>query len=182
MIKRMRRTHLYLSVCCLLFICAACTRNAPPAPAGTPAPDAATPTVTPPPAPIVRASADALTIKAGASGTAQVRLQIAAGYHINANPATFSYLKATVLEVAPANGLTPGQPAYPPAVKKKFPFAPHPLAVYEHEALLRLPLRASASAPKGSQSLHARVQVQACDEEKCFPPTTVETDIPVTID
>ncbi len=180
MLKPMRRTNLCLTIC-LLFTGIACTRNAPPAPASTPAPPVAAPTVAPTPMPIVRVSADALTLKAGGSGAALVRVQIADGYHINANPATFSYLKATELEVTAAAGLTAGKPAYPPPVKKTFKFAPQPLAVYEHEATIRLPLRASAGVAQGARNLHARVQVQACDEEKCFPPTTVETDIPVTI-
>jgi uncharacterized protein len=175
----MRRTNLLLIACTLLFTYAACTRTTPPETTNTNAPPVVAPTVNPTPAQIVRASADAVTLKAGASGAAQVRLQIADGYHINANPATFSYLKATELAVAANAGLTAGKPAYPPPVMKKFQFAPQPLAVYEHEAMIRLPLRASAT--KGAQNLHARVQVQACDEEKCFPPTTVETDIPVTI-
>ncbi len=177
----MRRTNLFLITGCMFFICAACTRNAPPETTNTPAPTAAAPTVNPTPAQIVHASADAVTIKAGASGAAQVRLQIAAGYHINANPATFSYLKATTLEVTPSAGLTAGKPTYPPPLMKKFPFAPQPLAVYEHEATISLPLRVGASVTKGTQNLRARVQVQACDEEKCFPPTTVETDMPITI-
>ncbi len=176
----MRRTNLLLTACSLLFTCTACTSNAPPETANTNAPPVAdAPTVNPTPAQIVRASADAVKLKAGASGATQVRLQIADGYHINANPATFSYLKATELEVAAGAGLTPGKPAYPPPVLKKFKFAPQPLAVYEHEAMIRVPLRAGAT--QGTQTLHTRVQVQACDEEKCFPPTTVETDIAVTI-
>lgn len=174
----MHRTNSLLTACALLFICAACTRPAPPETANTNTPPISAPAVNPTPAQIVRASADAITLKAGANGTAQVHLQIADGYHINANPATFSYLKATELEVVSNAGLTAGKPAYPPPVLKKFPFAPQPLAVYEHEATIRLPLRASAA--QGAQTLHARVQVQACDEEKCFPPTTVETDIAVT--
>lgn len=177
----MHRTNLLLTACCLLCICAACTSTAPPETANTNTPPIAAPTVNPTPAQIVRASADAVTLKAGASGAAQVRLQIADGYHINANPATFSYLKATELEVTTGAGPTAGKPTYPPPVLKKFQFAPQPLAVYEHEAVIKLPLRAGASATKGAQKLHARVLVQACDEEKCFPPTTVETDIAVTI-
>jgi uncharacterized protein len=155
--------------------------NAPAGMANTSATTTAATTANPSPAQIVHASADAVTLKAGAAAEAQVRLQIADGYHVNANPATFSYLKATELEVASAEGLTAGKPAYPAAVTKKFQFAPQPLAVYERAATIRLPLRAAVNAAQGLHSLHARVNVQACDEEKCFPPTTVETDIPVTI-
>jgi DsbC/DsbD-like thiol-disulfide interchange protein len=179
-----RQTFTFLLFILLLFA-AACSQEAPTgAPtdtANTPATTTAAPAANPTPAEIVSARADEVTLKAGASGEVHVRLQIADGYHINANPATFSYLKATELEFTPATGFTAGKPAYPQAVTKKFPFAPQPLAVYEHEATIKLPLRASANAPQGAQTLHAQVQVQACDQEKCFPPTRIAADIPVTI-
>jgi uncharacterized protein len=129
----------------------------------------------------VNVSADAVTLKAGASGDAQVRLAIADGYHINANPATFSYLKETKVEVATTNGITAEKVEYPPPVTRQFRFEKQPLKVYEHAATIRLKLHAAANAPKGAQTLHAQVHIQACDEEKCFPPTMIATDIPVQI-
>jgi DsbC/DsbD-like thiol-disulfide interchange protein len=184
----MHHTKLLLTIS-LLFTYAACSGSAPIVATNTSVATnanvstttTAAPTVASTPAEIVRASADEIALKAGASGEAHVHLQIADGYHVNANPATFSYLKATELELTPTEGFTAGRPAYPQAVNKKFQFAPQPLAVYEHEALIKLPLHASASAPKGAQTLHAQVQVQACDEEKCFPPTIIPADIAVTI-
>jgi hypothetical protein len=174
----------------VLFVCAACSTGSAPAVAtntsvttnaNVSTTTTAAPTMTTTPEEIVRASADEVALKAGLIGEAHVHLQIAAGYHINANPATFSYLKATELELTPPAGFTVGRPMYPPAVNKKFKFAPQPLAVYEREATIKLPLRTSANAPKGAQTLHAQVQVQACDEEKCFPPTIIPADIVVTI-
>ncbi|HEX8179870.1 MAG TPA: protein-disulfide reductase DsbD domain-containing protein [Pyrinomonadaceae bacterium] len=183
-----RRQTSTLLACALLLLAVACSRQAPadvssgatntPTPANSgPAEPAANPT----PAEIVRASADEVALKAGGRGEARVRLQIADGYHINANPATFAYLKATELEFTPTAGVTAGKPAYPQPVNRKFHFAPEALAVYEHEATIRLPLSVQANAPKGAQTLHAQVHVQACDEEKCFPPTKIATDIPLTI-
>ena len=180
----MRRIIFCLTVC--LF--SACAGSAPPradntgALATTNAPtNASAPAAGATPAQMVRASAPPLTMRAGGAAEAEVRLQIADGYHVNANPASFPYLKATEVELVPAAGVTAGKPVYPPPVTRKFHFAPQPLAVYEGEATIRLPLKARADAPKGAQNLRARVHVQACDEEKCFPPTTIETDIPVTI-
>jgi DsbC/DsbD-like thiol-disulfide interchange protein len=175
----MQRKIFALSTCCLLIVSAACTHNAPTTTTNTKA--TATPAGKPTPAQIVRASADALTIKAGSATDASVHLQIADGYHVNANPASFSYLRATELEVVPTASLTAGKPAYPAPVLKKFQFAPQPIAVYEHEAVIKLPVRAAASGPQGPTSLRAQVHVQACDEETCFPPTTIKLDIPVTI-
>src|SRR5205085_162485 len=119
-------------LCCVALLCA-CSRpssQTPPETARTT--PISMPAAKPTPAQIVRASADALTIKAGGAADASVRLTVADGYHINANPATFSYLKATELEVVPPAGLSAGKPVYPAPVLKKFQFAPQPLAVYEH--------------------------------------------------
>ncbi|MDQ3585748.1 MAG: protein-disulfide reductase DsbD N-terminal domain-containing protein [Pyrinomonadaceae bacterium] len=130
---------------------------------------------------VVRVSVAPVALKAGGAGEAAVRLAIADGYHINANPPTYPYLKATEIEIAPEAGVTASKPTYPPALTKKFAFAEDQLAVYESEALINVPLRASNNASAGARTLRAKIRVQACDEEKCFPPQNLETTIPLTI-
>jgi hypothetical protein len=135
----------------------------------------------PPPADVVKVSADGAELKAGGSGEAAVKLTIASGYHINANPASFSWLKPTVLEAESGEGVTPGKPVYPPSVTRKFSFSNDALAVYEGDATIKLPLSAAGGAKKGAHTLKGKVRVQACDDEACYPPTTIETSIPVTV-
>jgi hypothetical protein len=134
-----------------------------------------------PPADVVRAQSASVEMKAGASAEASIKLTIANGYHINANPPSFSYLKATELEVEPSSGITPGKPVYPASVTRKFAFSKDPLAVYEGETEIKLPLSAASDAPKGAQTLKGKLRIQACDEEACYQPRTVETSITVTI-
>jgi hypothetical protein len=134
-----------------------------------------------PPADVVRAETSKVDIKAGSSAEASVKLTIANGYHINANPPSFSYLKATELAIEPNEGLTPGKPVYPASVTRKFAFSKDPLAVYEGEATIKLPLNAASNAKPGEQTLKGKLRIQACDEEACYPPRTIETSIPVTI-
>lgn len=120
-------------------------------------------------------------MKAGGEAVASIKLTIASGYHINANPPSFPYLKATELEIEPSAGITPGKPVYPSSVTRKFAFSKDPLAVYEGETEIKLPLSAASDAPKGAQTLKGKLRIQACDEEACYPPRTVETSIQVTI-
>ncbi|HEX8922329.1 MAG TPA: protein-disulfide reductase DsbD N-terminal domain-containing protein, partial [Pyrinomonadaceae bacterium] len=134
-----------------------------------------------PPADVVRVETPSVEIKAGSSGEATVKLTIASGYHINANPPSFPYLKETELQIEPSAGITPGQPVYPSSVTRKFAFSKDPLAVYEGETAIKLPLSAAGNAQKGAQTLRGKVRVQACDEEACYPPRTIETSIPVTV-
>lgn len=135
------------------------------------------------PADAVRASSPGVELRAGGGeALAEVRLDIAEGFHVNANPPTHPYLIATKLDVTPGGGVVAtGEPQYPPAVKKKFAFDPEPLAVYEQGTTIKLSLRASGDAAKGAQTLAAKIRVQPCDDEKCYPPRTIETTIPVTV-
>ena len=131
----------------------------------------------------VRSSADVVSLGGTGtaisdrnSGEALVMLNIEPGYHVNANPATYPYLIATEVTADKVEGLDVGKAIYPPAKKQKFEFADEPLAVYEGQVEVRLPLKI---AGKGSRSLPLKVRVQACDHEKCFPPANLNTTVSV---
>jgi DsbC/DsbD-like thiol-disulfide interchange protein len=134
-----------------------------------------------PPAEAVRASASGAEIRAGGAAQVEVRVEIAEGYHVNANPPTHDYLRPTKVELVAEQGITAGEPAYPRAVNKKFAFDPQPLAVYEKEAIIKLPLRAAGDAAKGARALRVKVTAQPCDDKTCYPPRTVETSLQLTI-
>jgi len=137
--------------------------------------------VKPPPSDLVRAEAQGVEIAAGGSAEASVRLTIAEGYHITANPATLSYQIPTQVSVEPGEGISAGQPVYPPSLVRKFAFEPQPFAVYEKEAVIKLPVRVESSAAKGAHQLRLKLRVQACDDQSCYPPRNINTSIPVTI-
>lgn len=131
---------------------------------------------------VVKATPQPVELAAGSSGEAHVRLTIQSGYHINANPPTYPYLIATALEISPADGLSLGSIIYPKPVSKKFVFAEKPLAVYEGETEVKATLKADKSAKQGQHSLKAKLRIQACDEQVCYPPGTLDLIIPVTIE
>jgi hypothetical protein len=130
---------------------------------------------------IVKVPSTAASVPAGGNVDATVTLSISAGFHVNANPATFSYLIPTEVTTGTIEGVTAGKPLYPAAVKRKFQFANEPLAVYEGNAQVRLPLRAEKNVAKGVRSLPVYVRVQACDHEQCFPPATLTTTMAVEV-
>jgi hypothetical protein len=134
-----------------------------------------------PPANIVTVNASPAQLTPGGATVAAIEVKIASGYHINANPASAKYLIATALEVEPGDHITVGQPQYPASVTKKFAFSPDPLAVYESEAQIKVQLKAAADAAKGEHTLRAKVRVQPCDDQACYPPRSIETSIPVTV-
>lgn len=130
---------------------------------------------------VVKAIPLRTAIAAGRSGEAVVRLTIQSGYHVNANPPTYSYLKATELEIAPSEGVSVAFVTYPPPLDKKFPFAEKPLAVYEGQTDLKATLKADKSTKPGERSLPAKLRIQACDDQVCYPPGTLDLVIPVSI-
>ncbi len=184
MIMIRRANYCSVFCCLLLLISAGCVGKNETAtdtpPAASPVPSSS-PTVKAPPEMVVRTSIPEVRLGASGAAEVEVRLEIADGYHINANPPTYAYLIPTSLEVISSEGITAGQPTYPAPLTKKFAFAAKPLAVYEGEAIIKLPLRSAGTAAKGSHTLSAKLRVQACDNEACYPPRTFETSISVTI-
>ena len=160
---------LVAAFCCLITACAK-------APAPT-APE-------PPPirsVDVVKATPQELTLTAGESGDALVKLVITSGYHVNANPPTFPYLKPTELEITPAGGISVEFMRYPDPLTRTFAFAEKPLAVYEGETLVKARLKADKSAKPGTHNLSAKLRVQACDEQVCYAPGTLDVTVPVNI-
>ncbi len=129
---------------------------------------------------VVKVTAQPAIVEKGTT-EAVVQLNIDAGYHINANPPTYPYLKATELEIPDDQALSVNFVRYPEAKTKKFAFAEQPLAVYEGQALLKVQLRTNKSTKAGEQKLGARLRVQACDEQVCYAPGVIDFGIPVTV-
>jgi DsbC/DsbD-like thiol-disulfide interchange protein len=130
---------------------------------------------------VVKVEAPAVEINAGALTEVIVRLKIDDGYHINANPATFPYLIPTQLDIPKADGISAADVKYPPPLQRTFSFADEPLAVYEGQADLKAALIADKAAKLGQTSIPAKLRIQACDHQVCYPPGTIDVWIPVTV-
>ena len=130
---------------------------------------------------VVKTLARSNDVAAGETTEAIVQLTIEKGFHLNANPPTYPYLKATELEIKPADGLKPGKITYPEAITQKFAFAEGPLAVYEGQKEIKAEILTEKSASKGLRTLAAVLRVQACDDQVCYPPGTIDLQIPLTL-
>jgi hypothetical protein len=130
---------------------------------------------------LVKASAQPVEIPADGSAEAIVRVTVQNGYHINANPPTYPYLKATELDIPETKDISVNYTYYPNPLVKKFSFAEMPLRVYEGETALRVSLQAAKTAVKGEQSLSGTLRIQACDDQVCYPPGSIAVAIPVLI-
>lgn len=130
---------------------------------------------------VVTATPIATTLAKGESRDAIVRLKIDNGYHVNANPPTLPYLIATELDLTPAAGISVDFINYPTGQTKKFSFSEQALAVYEGETDLKVRLSAAKTAQPGAHNLSAKLRVQACDDQVCYAPGTMDLTLPVTI-
>lgn len=149
-------------------------------PAATRAASQATPAASAQPQPVT-ATVEEVSLAAGGAGVAALRLDIAEGYHVNANPPSDKFYIGTEVRAEPQEGITPGKPVYPPAVSRELSFSDKPLAVYEGQAVIKLPLTADKTAAAGRHTFRAKIRVQPCNDQACLPPREIDAAIPVTI-
>ena len=170
----MRRISIVVFVILVALAIEACQKNGPQPPQSQ-----ATPAEVSSTAEVVKVVSH--FIPKSTSAPANVELEIAPGFHVNANPATFPYLIATEVQPGKVDGITVGQIAYPVGVAQKFAFADQPLSVYEGKVTIPIPFTVAADA-KGERMLPMKLRVQACDTEKCLPPATLDAAVAINID
>jgi thiol:disulfide interchange protein DsbD len=130
---------------------------------------------------LVKATAVPLTLAAGARAEVLVLLEIAAGWHVNANPPSPDYLIPTTVTLRGVAGLTPGRRTYPAGEPVKLAFDENPLSVYGGQVTLKTVLTAAPGAVNGAYALPGSVRFQACNDEVCLAPTSVPFTLEVTV-
>ena len=128
---------------------------------------------------LVQVAAPPVSVAAGGTATASVKLTILAGWHVNANPPAREYNIPTQVTLAGAGGLTPGRVHYPPGKQEKFDFDDSSLLVYDGQVVVSVPIAAAAGAT--SATLEGKVEYQACNNEVCLAPTTVPFSVQVNV-
>jgi DsbC/DsbD-like thiol-disulfide interchange protein len=167
----MKKPILLVALCCLL---TACARTQP-----GQQNDGDTPQINS--VDVVKVLPQETTLAHGESGDLLVRLEIKNGYHVNANPPSQSYLKATEIELKPAEGISVEFITYPDPLMKSFSFSETPLKVYEGETNLKVRLKADKTATPGKHNLSAKLRVQACDDKVCYAPGALDVTVPVNV-
>lgn len=120
-------------------------------------------------------------VPAGSSFRAAVLLDIEDGWHVNSNQPTLDYLIGTTFSLDEISGFTILDSQYPEAEMLTFDFAQEALAVYEGEVPVFLNIQTSDSLEPGSYTLEGRARVQACNDEVCLAPSTIDVSIPVEV-
>ena len=129
----------------------------------------------------VRPEHSSYKVKAGAATPLALIVEIDDGYHINSNRPADKNLVATALKFDKLAGLSVSPVIYPRAKTQKFEFSPKPLSVYEGRATFKMTARALATAAAGPQTLKGKLTVQACNNQLCLRPQTVDVAIPIEV-
>ncbi|HXG64053.1 MAG TPA: protein-disulfide reductase DsbD domain-containing protein [Blastocatellia bacterium] len=120
-------------------------------------------------------------IKKGVPAKLSVVLNIDEGYHINSNRPSEKYLIATALKFEPLSGLSVGRVVYPKAKMQKFEFSEKPLSVFDGKTVLTVTARALPALAAGNHTLKGKLTVQACNDQACLPPKTVDVQVPIEV-
>ncbi|HXJ68707.1 MAG TPA: protein-disulfide reductase DsbD domain-containing protein, partial [Verrucomicrobiae bacterium] len=128
---------------------------------------------------LVKVEAAPVSVAAGGSATASVKLTILAGWHVNANPPASTYNIPTKIMLTAASGLTPGAVHYPAGTQEKFSFEDEPLLVYDGTVEVKVPISAAAGAK--SATLAGAVEYQSCNNEVCLAPVSIPFAVKVEV-
>ncbi len=104
-------------------------------------------------------------------------LEIADGFHIQANPASQPYLIPALLELEAADGLEPGPPVYPPGSPYRLQGTDEDLATYDGGLTIAVPVRIRQDAAPGDRSLGGTFRYQACNARQCLAPATIPVEL-----
>lgn len=110
----------------------------------------------------------------------KIAVQLRDGYHVNSNSPNDDYLIPLRLRWDQSGPLKAVEVIYPTPELRKYNFSSKPLSVFTGDFSILTRFKA-ADAPLGPGALVGRLRYQACDEESCLPPRTLEVRLPFEI-
>ncbi len=120
----------------------------------------------------------------GGQGRIAVEIVVDKKYHIQSARPLDKFLIRTEVSLDPSPGVTAGAVKYPEGKIVPGPKAggtPTEVSAYEGTVYLVMPLTVAADAAVGPRTLALSLTTQACDDKKCWPPTTRTVNVEVVI-
>jgi thiol:disulfide interchange protein DsbD len=116
-------------------------------------------------------SVDKLT--PGSQFRVAVVMDLAAPWHVNANPVSLEGLIPTTLGFQPPPSISITRIVYPPGVRTKVGWADEPVALYSGRAVILADGHVDADAKPGPLKLEGVLRYQACNDSICVAPKNV---------
>lgn len=120
-------------------------------------------------------------IPAGTSAQIAVLLNLEETWHVNSNQPQQAFLIGTELSIDDHEVLSATGFQYPPSKEYRFEFSDEPVDVFEGQAPILFSVLASDDIAPGSYELNGSLRVQACDNEVCLAPVTLDISIPIEV-
>ncbi len=118
-------------------------------------------------------------VQPGSQFQIAVVVEIAKGWHVNANPAKEGFI-ATQITLPEVAHLTFGEVVYPAGdVLKLASIGEAP--VYHDTITIGIQADLNQTAPVGLRTLDFQLQYQACNDEQCLLPETLDFSIPIEV-
>lgn len=102
-----------------------------------------------------------------------VQLEVAEGWHINANPSSWDLLIPTTVSISPDASVEILSITYPKGTPFHADWKEAPISVYEGDVTVRMKLKLKqGETVENAFPLKIDVRYQACDAGRCTPPST----------
>ena len=117
-----------------------------------------------------------VSVPAGKPSPVALHFRVAEGYHINSHKPSDDFLIPTEFSIPNGMGVRLDAATYPPGVIISLAFDPTTkLSVYTGEFIVHARIVATA----GNHLVKAKLHYQACDQNQCMPPKTI--DVPIDV-
>ena len=120
------------------------------------------------------------TGKRGGVMDARVTVQLRNGYHVNSDTPADDYLIPLRLTWAAAP-FEVAATTFPKPKLEKYSFSPKPVSVFTGDFDILTRLKVPASVVEGPGVLVGKLRYQACNDNSCLPPKTIEVRLPYQI-
>jgi DsbC/DsbD-like thiol-disulfide interchange protein len=111
-------------------------------------------------------------VRAGTTVHVTLRVNLPAGFHVQADKPRDPSLIPTVLTLTPPSGIAVSEIVYPKATDLKQAGQKQPLAVFEETFVIGATLTLGPSIEAGDVTVPARLRYQACDASSCYAPAS----------
>jgi DsbC/DsbD-like thiol-disulfide interchange protein len=118
---------------------------------------------------------------AGGTYPLVLRFTIRPGFHINAQRPAEPDAYPTSLKWQESRDLAFNPAAFPPPHAYKPSFTDKSMEVHDGQVNVRVSFKVAPGAAPGPQAAKAKLEFQACDDQSCLMPETLEVPLTITV-
>ncbi|MCU7550487.1 protein-disulfide reductase DsbD family protein [Chitinophagaceae bacterium LB-8] len=130
---------------------------------------------------IVKVKVPEAIVYAGKRSLIKVELEVKNGYHIQANKTKDEFIIPTTLEIKTYEGIRVERTVFPPANKFQLEGTNTYLDVYDGVFSIIITVQTNRNIQRQRHVLQAKLNYQACDNQRCLMPKTIEFSIQVEV-